>query len=155
MRKLKGLESIIGVSVVHWHMGEGGGSPPLSYSTTPLTPPARTGWRFATPDEASASPEITTQPEELPSAHYLRDLYFAANGAYEGRYTVPVLWDTKHKTICNNESSEIIRFLYTEFDDHVDTAHQGVTYYPAGLADTIDTINTWAYVCTPPCICAT
>ncbi|KAL0638594.1 S-glutathionyl-(chloro)hydroquinone reductase [Maublancomyces gigas] len=126
VRQLKGLESIIGFSVVHWHMGEG-------------------GWHFATPDEATSSPEIAAQPEQLTGAYYLKDLYFAANPVYDGRYTVPVLWDTKHKTICNNESSEIIRLLYTEFDDLVDAAHKNVTYYPAGLATAIDDINTWIY----------
>lgn len=34
VRQLKGLESIIGFSVVHWHMGEGGASP-----LTPSQPP--------------------------------------------------------------------------------------------------------------------
>lgn len=122
--------------------------PSLLHNPHPTDFP-RTGWRFATPDEAISSPEIAAQPEQLTGAHYLKDLYFAANPVYDGRYTVPVLWDTKHKTICNNESSEIIRLLYTEFDDLVDATHKGVTYYPPGLATAIDDINTWVYVTFP------
>jgi putative glutathione S-transferase len=126
VRHLKGLQDIIGVSVVHWHMREG-------------------GWRFATPDEASTSPEIASQPEKLTGAHYLKDIYLTADPDYDGRYTVPTFWDTKLKTICSNESSEIIRFLYTEFDDLVGESYRGVTYYPEGLRDSIDEMNAWIY----------
>ena len=34
-----------------------------------------------------------------------------------GKYTVPVFWDKKTGTIVNNESSEILRFLNSEFQD--------------------------------------
>ena len=34
-----------------------------------------------------------------------------------GKYTVPVFWDKQTKTIVNNESSEIVRFLNTEFQE--------------------------------------
>ena len=39
-----------------------------------------------------------------------------ADPNYNGRYTVPVIWDKKKETIVSNESSEIIRMLYSEFD---------------------------------------
>lgn len=107
------------------------------------------GWRFATPDESATSPEIAVAPEKLTGAHYLKDIYFAANPDYDGRYTVPTLWDTKLKTIANNESSEIIRFLYTEFDDLVEEKYKGVTYYPEGLREQIDEMNKWIYVHPP------
>jgi hypothetical protein len=32
------------------------------------------------------------------------------------RYTVPVLWDKKEKTIVNNESSEVLRILNSAFN---------------------------------------
>ncbi len=56
---------------------------------------------------------------------------------------MPVLWDTKTATIVNNESSEIIRMLYAEFDEW--TSKPGVTYYPAHLAKQIDETNEWTY----------
>jgi putative glutathione S-transferase len=34
-----------------------------------------------------------------------------------GKYSVPVLWDKKLKTIVNNESSEIIQMFDSAFDD--------------------------------------
>lgn len=45
---------------------------------------------------------------------HLRDIYFFVNSSYEGRFTVPVLFDKKTQTIVNNESSEILRMLNTE-----------------------------------------
>lgn len=45
---------------------------------------------------------------------HLRDLYFQVNPSYEGRFTVPVLYDKKTKSIVNNESSEILRMFGTE-----------------------------------------
>ena len=33
---------------------------------------------------------------------------------HAGKYTVPVLWDTKEKTIVNNESSEILRMFNSQ-----------------------------------------
>lgn len=38
-------------------------------------------------------------PDTVNNAEYLRDIYFKANPKYEGRFTVPVLWDKKLNTI--------------------------------------------------------
>jgi len=126
VRRLKGLESILPVSVVHWHLGTN-------------------GWHFATPDEASSSPEIAVAPEKVIGARFLKDFYFKVNDEYDGRWTVPLLWDTKKNTIVNNESSEIIRFMYTEFDGLIDEKRRGITYYPEDLAKQIDDMNEWVY----------
>jgi glutathionyl-hydroquinone reductase len=45
---------------------------------------------------------------------FIRELYFKAEKAYEGRFTVPILWDKKDQTIVNNESAEIIRMLNSD-----------------------------------------
>ena len=45
------------------------------------------------------------------------EVYLAADASYEGRVTVPVLWDKKLGTIVNNESAEIIRMLNSQFND--------------------------------------
>ena len=42
---------------------------------------------------------------------YMYQLYLKANLQYEGRVTVPVLWDKQTETIVSNESSEIIRMF--------------------------------------------
>jgi glutathionyl-hydroquinone reductase len=42
---------------------------------------------------------------------HLREVYFETNPDYAGRFTVPVLYDKKTKTVVNNESSEILRMF--------------------------------------------
>jgi len=65
---------------------------------------------------------------------------------YSGAFTVPVLWDKKEKTIVNNESSEIIRMLNTEFNAFCKTeAQKKLNLYPDNLKSKIDEINEWVY----------
>jgi putative glutathione S-transferase len=87
-RKLKKLESIIGLSVVEPDMLE-------------------QGWTFAAGGKYI---------DKLHGYHYLHQLYTHADKDFTGQITVPVLWDKKRKTIVNNESSEIIRMLNSAFD---------------------------------------
>ena len=80
----------------------------------------------------------------------LKQLYKKADPEYEGRFTVPVLWDKKTETIVNNESSEIIRMLYDQFDDFLEPDHReankpGGGYYPPHLRKEIDAMNEWVY----------
>ena len=69
----------------------------------------------------------------------LRDLYFTADKNYNARYTVPIIWDNKLKTIVSNESSEIIRFLNNLKPD------VGGDIYPEHLRGEIDELNDWVY----------
>ncbi|UQC75836.1 ubiquitin-activating enzyme E1 [Colletotrichum lupini] len=134
-RQLKGLEDFISYSVVHWHLGE------KENKTN------NTGWRFVTSDEKDV-PGARVVPDPVPgheSYTHLRDLYFESEPGYEGRFTVPVLYDTKLKTIVSNESSEIIRMLYTEFDDLLDEQYRNVNPYPESLRAQIDEANEWTY----------
>ncbi|KAB2103486.1 hypothetical protein AG0111_0g8207 [Alternaria gaisen] len=80
----------------------------------------------------------------------LRQLYERANPDYEGRYLVPTLWDKKRQTIVNNESSEIIRMFYTEFDalipEHLRESSKGdKAILPDHLRKDIDAMNEWVY----------
>ncbi|KAJ9643756.1 S-glutathionyl-(chloro)hydroquinone reductase [Knufia peltigerae] len=182
VRKLKGLEDIIGFTSVHWHLEEKGrylllisdlrfpwysifisgvlGGPFIwlpSFSFDFLFAVCfgtnsdkalqnSKGWRFATSDEKI--PGDNTTPDPLhPEFTHLRDLYFAADKEYNARVTVPALWDKKTKTIVSNESSEIIRMLYTEFDDLLPAEFRApqVDLYPAGLASRIEETNAWTY----------
>src|SRR5471032_501930 len=67
-RKLKGLEDMIGLSVVHWHMAEN-------------------GWTF------EHGPGVI--PDPVHHARFLHQIYTASQPDYSGRVTVPVLWDLK------------------------------------------------------------
>jgi glutathionyl-hydroquinone reductase len=72
-------------------------------------------------------------------------VYFSVNPDFTGRFTVPVLFDKKLKTIVNNESSEIIRMLYTEFDDLIEEKYSNLRLYPEALRSEIDATNEWTY----------
>ncbi|MEQ8231072.1 MAG: glutathione S-transferase family protein [Gammaproteobacteria bacterium] len=114
-RRLKGLEDMIPLSVVHWHMGA-------------------KGWTFA--------PGEGVIPDPIHRADYLHQVYTAADPAYSGRVTVPVLWDRERGTIVSNESSEIIRMFNSAFDGLGATAGD---YYPQALRADIDEVNDRVY----------
>ena len=114
-RKLKGLEDMISLSVVHPFMGD-------------------KGWTFAEGAGVIADPIV--------NASYLYEVYVAAKPDYTGRVTVPILWDKKTNTIVSNESSEIIRMLNSAFDEAGAT---DVNFLPKALLAEIDTINEFVY----------
>ncbi len=72
----------------------------------------------------------------------LYEVYLRAVPDYTGRVTVPTLWDRERKTIVNNESSEIVRMLNTEFDAWGDAS---LDLYPAAHRDEIDALNARIY----------
>ena len=114
-RKLKGLEDMISLSVVHPFMGD-------------------KGWTFAEGAGVIADPIV--------NADYLYEVYVAAKPDYTGRVTVPILWDKKTNTIVSNESSEIIRMLNSASDEVGATA---VNFLPAELLAEIDAVNEFVY----------
>ncbi|SFH56602.1 glutathione S-transferase family protein [Pisciglobus halotolerans] len=115
MRKLKGLEEMISISVVNPLMAEN-------------------GWTFE-PDEGVI-------PDPIAQADYLYEVYTHVDPTYSGRVTVPVLYDLKQDKIVNNESSDIMRMLNSAFDDI--GAKEG-DYYPEELRQEIDEINDKVY----------
>ena len=115
LRKLKGLEEMIGLSVVHWFMAEN-------------------GWSFEEGDGVIADP--------ISSASYIHNVYTRADPEYSGRASVPVLWDKTNRTIVSNESSEIIRMFNSAFDG---AGAQPGDYYPEALRAEIDTVNERIY----------
>ncbi|XP_018811551.1 glutathionyl-hydroquinone reductase YqjG-like isoform X2 [Juglans regia] len=97
------------------------------------------GWVFP----ASETEEPGAEPDPLNGAKSIRELYDLASSNYSGKYTVPVLWDKKLKTVVNNESSEIIRMFNSEFNDIADNA--ALDLYPPHLQAQIDETNEWIY----------
>ena len=73
---------------------------------------------------------------------FLYQLYLKADASYEGRVTVPVLWDKKTETIVSNESADIIRMFNSEFNEL--TGNQS-DYYPEVYRDDIEQLNDRIY----------
>ncbi len=123
VRKLKQLDSLIGVTVVKpemlehgWELGGGG------------------------------------DPGPIPGIRYLHQVYTTAKPDYSGRVTVPVLWDKQTETIVNNESSEIIRMLNTAFNAFTPVKADYYPAAMRGAIDEINTlvydnINNGVYKC--------
>lgn len=114
-RALKGLDTMISMSITHWFMGS-------------------EGWTF--------EPGPGVVPDPIHDARYLFEIYRAADPTYTGRVTVPVLWDRQTKTIVNNESSEIIRMFNSAFDG---VGAKSGDYYPEQLREDIDQLNARIY----------
>ncbi|WP_018716370.1 glutathione S-transferase family protein [Arhodomonas aquaeolei] len=114
-RRLKGLEDVLGVSVVHPYMGD-------------------QGWSFGDYPGATG--------DRLHGLDHLHQLYTRARPDYTGRVTVPTLWDTREGTIVNNESADLVRMLNTAFDRW---GRDDVDLYPDGYREAIDAINPFVY----------
>ena len=73
---------------------------------------------------------------------FLYELYLKADESYEGRVTVPVLWDKQSRTIVSNESSEIILMFNSAFNHLTGNDDD---YYPDVLHDRIAVLNDRIY----------
>ena len=73
----------------------------------------------------------------------VREFYLSINPSYDGRCTVPVLWDREAHAIINNESSEIIEMLNAQFNDWAEHPH--LDLYPVDLQAEIDEWNQLIY----------
>ena len=91
------------------------------------------GWEFSEDGEHS---------EPLYHLDYAYQLYLKADPSYEGRVTVPILWDKKTKTIVNNESIEIIRMFNSAFNELTGNTHD---YFPVAQRAEIETVNARIY----------
>lgn len=111
LRSLKGIEGIVGLSVV---------DPIISEQ----------GWMFSAREGCV--------PDSLYQADYLWQLYVRADPNYTGRVTVPILWDKQTETIVNNESRQIIQMFNSAFD--ADAAHPERDYYPETQRSQIDEV---------------
>lgn len=87
-RKLKGLEEAIGMTVVDPIRDE-------------------KGWAFR------EGPGYSTDP--VNGFQYLSEAYVATDPGFDGRVTVPVLWDKETKRIVNNSEDDICRMFNDAF----------------------------------------
>lgn len=111
VRALKGLDDIVSVSILHWHMGE-------------------QGWGFA------PGPGVIGDP--IFGDRHLHEVYSHADPAFTGRATVPALWDRHTQTIVNNDASDIPRMLNRAFTD---LGADAMDFYPLEKRAEIDAWN--------------
>jgi len=114
-RKLKGLESIIGMTVVD----------PIRDDR---------GWAFR------EGPGYFL--DSLNGFHYLSEAYQASIPAYRSRVTVPVLWDSQTRKIVNNSEDDILRMFNQAFHHLVSGTPD---LYPESLRADIDHLNARIY----------
>ena len=114
-RELKGLQSMIDISVVNSLMGD-------------------EGWTF--------KPGAGVIADSVNNVSFAHQLYTLADPTYSGRVTVPILWDKQQQTIVSNESADIIRMFNSAFDGV--GASEG-DYYPEHAQDEINEVNDWIY----------
>lgn len=112
VRTLKGLERAVGISIVD----------PIRDDR---------GWAFG--------PEF---PDPINGFEFLSEAYLATDPNYEGRFTVPVLWDTVTQRIVSNSDDDLMRILGQEFESF---AQKQVDLYPTPLREEIDRLNEAIY----------
>ncbi|GAA4999463.1 glutathione S-transferase C-terminal domain-containing protein [Acinetobacter puyangensis] len=114
-RELKGLSSIISMSVVEPFLTDN-------------------GWQFGGFAGATL--------DQVNHTTFIHEIYTLADVHYTGRATVPILWDKQRQTIVNNESADILRMLNSGFGSLANTQYD---LYPAHLATQIDAFNDSIY----------
>lgn len=112
-RELMGLQDAIGMSVVDPIRGE-------------------EGWTFTGGEYV----------DDINGFHRLSEAYAATDTAFDGRWSVPVLWDTQGGRIVNNESADVLRMLGTTFAPLATTP---VALCPADQQEAIDALNAEVY----------
>lgn len=115
LRALKGIESLIPISVTNWKMGEG-------------------GWSF------QSGPGVIADP--VHHARFLADVYRADPQPFDGHATTPALWDKRSGRLVSNESSDIVRMFNEAFDE---LGAQPGDYYPEPLRAEIDALEARMY----------
>ena len=124
-RKLKGLEEAIGMTVVDPIRDE-------------------KGWAFRHPDKKGDGTEVVPpSTDPINGFHYLSEAYAATDPNFDGRVTVPVLWDKVTKKIVNNCEDDICRM----FNDAFNTIAQNkdIDLFPKQIEDEHTRLSDFIY----------
>jgi glutathionyl-hydroquinone reductase len=108
-RKLKGLEEVIGMTVVD----------PIRDDR---------GWAFRDPEGKLPLDAPFESTDSINGFHFLSEAYLATDPGYHTRVTVPVLWDTETKRIVNNCEDDICRMFNDAFNSIA--RHEKVDFFP-------------------------
>ena len=112
LRKLKGLEEAIGMTVVDPIRDENGWA---FRDTSGKTPPG--------------APFESTDP--INHFQFLSEAYEATDPDFDERVTVPVLWDTKTRKIVNNCEDDICRMFNSVFNNFA--RHADLDFFPKDI----------------------
>jgi len=136
-RKLKKLDDVIDVIFV---------SPVWDYDLSKYAkhmPEGSRSWSFD-PSQATGHNEYENMFVDTlyPQHKVLAQLYWKEDPEKSKKFTVPVLYDKIQQRIVNNESSEILRMLNSEFEAF---SSSDIDLYPKDLQSAIDKANEWIY----------
>lgn len=115
LRKLKKLEDVIGMTAVD----------PIRDDR---------GWAFR--EGPGHSPDPVNQFK------FLSEAYRATDTNFQGRVTVPVLWDNETRRIVSNSDDDILRMFNSAFNQY---AESRLDFYPEDLREEIDKLNDFIY----------
>jgi glutathionyl-hydroquinone reductase len=131
-RKLKGLEDIIGLTVVDPIRDE-------------------KGWAFRDPNTGTSSGDRFQSTDPVNGFHFLREAYAATDPNFDERVTVPVLWDKETNRIVNNCEDDICPMFNSAFNAFA--KNKAIDFFPKDieaehtkLADFLyDSVNNGVY----------
>ena len=115
VRSLLGLDRIIGLSL-----------------TDPIS--GEHGWRF--PDADGGVDPVT-------GARFLSELYLVTDPGYQGKCTLPMLWDTETQRIISIDMAQMTIMFETEFTGYHRPGSPDL--YPAAMRREIDAVATLIY----------
>jgi putative glutathione S-transferase len=106
---------------------------------------AFTGERFEVGRAHSPEGWVGEYVDRLHGWAFMSEAYRLSDPGFDGRVTVPVLWDTRAGRIVNNESSDIVRMM--SFAESLGGLGHGaeLELYPPALRAEIDAINERVY----------
>ena len=115
LRRLKRLEDVVPMVVVNPYRDE-------------------RGWGFGDP--------VGSETEPYEGFRFLAEAYAIADPTYEGRVTVPTMWDRETRTIVCNESALVMRMLDKAFDVFTDVR---LDLRPEALIPALDVLEERIY----------
>src|SRR5438477_2881928 len=124
-RKLKGLEQAISMTVVDPIRDE-------------------KGWAFRDPDKKWDDTEVVPpSTDPVNGFHYLSEAYASTDPDFDGRVTVPVLWDMETKKIVNNCEDDICRMFNDAFNAFAQ--NKDIDLFPKQIEDEHTKLSDFIY----------
>jgi putative glutathione S-transferase len=123
-RNLKGLESAISLTIVD----------PLRDEK---------GWAFREPSTKWPPADSFSSTDPINGFRYLSEAYHVTDPKFQGRVTVPVLWDKKTKTIVNNCEDDICPMFNSVFNAFA--KNKNVDFFPKDIEAEHAKLNDFLY----------